>query len=68
VQSYNKVVGSFEGRVLVQARKFRDLGASTADDIPIQEQITTSPRAVQGFIELTDENGHAGKSVNGDHS
>ena len=67
VQSYNKVVGSFEGRVLVQARKFRDLGASTADDIPVQEQITTSPRAIQGFIELTDENGPV-KSVNGDHS
>ena len=65
VQSYNKVVGSFEGRVLVQARKFRDLGASTAEDIPIQEQITTAPRAIQGFIELTDENGT--KSVNGDH-
>lgn len=64
VQSYNKVVGSFEGRVLVQARKFRDLGASTAEDIPIQEQITTAPRAIQGFIELTDENG----PVNGDHS
>jgi DNA recombination protein RmuC len=66
VQSYNKVVGSFEGRVLVQARKFRDLGASTADDIPVQEQITTAPRAIQGFIELTDENGPV-KSVNGDH-
>jgi len=68
VQSYNKVVGSFEGRVLVQARKFRDLGASTADDIPIQEQITTAPRTIQGFIELTDENGHVVKSANGDHS
>jgi DNA recombination protein RmuC len=67
VQSYNKVVGSFEGRVLVQARKFRDLGASTAEDIPIQEQITTAPRAIQGFIELTDENGHGTKSPNGDH-
>ena len=65
VQSYNKVVGSFEGRVLVQARKFRDLGASTAHEIPIQEQITTAPRAIQGFIELTDENGRV-KSVNGD--
>jgi DNA recombination protein RmuC len=67
VQSYNKVVGSFEGRVLVQARKFRDLGASTADDIPIQEQITTSPRAIQtGLMGLGEENGS--KSVNGDHS
>ena len=68
VQSYNKVVGSFEGRVLVQARKFRDLGASTAEDIPIQEQITTAPRTIQGFIELTDENGRVVKSANGDHS
>jgi DNA recombination protein RmuC len=69
VQSYNKVVGSFEGRVLVQARKFRDLGAATADDIPMQEQITIAPRALQsGLAGLGEENGHAAKSVNGDHS
>lgn len=68
VQSYNKVVGSFEGRVLVQARKFRDLGAATADDIPMQEQITTAPRTLQsGVAGLGEENGHAAKSVNGDH-
>ena len=72
VQSYNKVVGSFEGRVLVQARKFRDLGAATADDIPIQEQITTSPRTIQaGLIGLGDEhrqgNGNGHKTANGDH-
>jgi len=69
VQSYNKVVGSFEGRVLVQARKFRDLGAATADDIPMQEQITIAPRALQsGLAGLGDENGHAAKSINGDRS
>jgi DNA recombination protein RmuC len=69
VQSYNKVVGSFEGRVLVQARKFRDLGAATADDIPTQEQITVAPRALQsGLGGLGEENGHPAKSVNGDHS
>jgi DNA recombination protein RmuC len=76
VQSYNKIVGSFEGRVLVQARKFRDLGAATADDIPIGEQITTAPRAIQsGLIALGDgppshgfgAPGSNGKSVNGDH-
>jgi DNA recombination protein RmuC len=67
VQSYNKVVGSFEGRVLVQARKFRDLGAATSDDIPMQEQITTSPRAMQsGLAGLGEENGHV--KSNGDHS
>ncbi len=66
VQSYNKVVGSFEGRVLVQARKFRDLGASTAEDIPVQEQITTSPRAIQAGLMGLEENGI--KTVNGDHS
>ena len=69
VQSYNKVVGSFEGRVLVQARKFRDLGAATADDIPMQDQITIAPRTLQsGLAGLGEENGHTAKSVNGEHS
>jgi DNA recombination protein RmuC len=46
VESYNKVVGSLESRVLVSARKFAELGASVADDIPELEPIETTARAL----------------------
>lgn len=34
VQAYNETVGSFESRVFVQARRFRELGISAKDEIP----------------------------------
>src|SRR6195256_6541600 len=46
VESYNKAVGSLETRVLVSARKFAELGASVADDIPELEPIETTARAL----------------------
>ena len=46
VESYNKAVGSLESRVLVSARKFAELGASVADDIPELEPIETTSRAL----------------------
>src|ERR1700688_2581239 len=46
VEAYNKAVGSLESRVLVSARKFAELGASVADDIPELAPIETTARAL----------------------
>ena len=46
VEAYNQAVGSLENRVLVSARKFAELGASVAEDIPQLEPIETSARAL----------------------
>lgn len=48
VEAYNKAVGSFETRVLVSARKLKELGASGGEDIESVEAIDKVPRAVQG--------------------
>src|SRR5579863_1112299 len=46
VEAYNQAIGSLENRVLVSARKFSELGASVAEDIPELEPIETSARAL----------------------
>jgi DNA recombination protein RmuC len=46
VEAYNQAVGSLENRVLVSARKFAELGASVAEDIPQLEPIETTARAL----------------------
>jgi DNA recombination protein RmuC len=44
ISSYNKVVGSMESRVLPSVRKFRELGATGAEEIPPLEQVDQKPR------------------------
>jgi len=48
VDAYNKAVGSLESRVLVSARRLKELGAaSEGDDIPELPQLDRIPRRVE---------------------
>ncbi|MDB6085823.1 MAG: hypothetical protein JWN43_3704 [Gammaproteobacteria bacterium] len=48
IEAYNKSVGTLESRVLVSARKFRDLGAAgTADDVEVLAPVSSSARLLQ---------------------
>lgn len=42
--TFNKVIGSFENNVLVKARRFRELGAGSAKEIPIIDPLETVAR------------------------
>jgi DNA recombination protein RmuC len=42
--TFNKMVGSFENNVLVKARRFRELGAGSAKEIPIIDPLETVAR------------------------
>ncbi|HEU5258524.1 MAG TPA: DNA recombination protein RmuC [Vicinamibacterales bacterium] len=57
VQSYNQAAGSFESRVLVTARRMKDLDVTTAEELPPAETIDTVPRVLRqiGLMGLPDE-------------
>ena len=44
VRAFNDVVGSYETRVLVSARKFKELGATSGTEIDTPQPIDTIPR------------------------
>lgn len=47
IDSYNKAIGSFETRVLVSARKFKELGSGSSKEIQSSDLIEKAPRSLQ---------------------
>jgi DNA recombination protein RmuC len=56
VQSYNSAAGSLEARVMVSARRLKDLDITTAEELPVAEPIDTVPRVLRqaGLMGLPD--------------
>jgi DNA recombination protein RmuC len=58
VDAYNRAMGSLERRVLVTARQFKELGASSGDDIEMMDGIEKAVRPLQApdaIMEYNDE-------------
>jgi DNA recombination protein RmuC len=57
VQAYNRAAGSFENRVLVSARRLKELDVTTADELPDATPIDTVPRVLRqaNLMALPDE-------------
>jgi DNA recombination protein RmuC len=47
VQAYNEAAGSFESRVLVSARRLRELDVTTAAELPLPDPIERVPRVLK---------------------
>ncbi|MHC1700686.1 MAG: DNA recombination protein RmuC [Humidesulfovibrio sp.] len=47
VEAYNKTVSSLESRVLVQARRFKELAAAPEKDLPVLEPLEVTAREVE---------------------
>lgn len=53
--AFNKTVGSFESNVMPAARRLRELGASTGDEIVALPPVDTTPRSLHLLAEATEQ-------------
>ncbi|WP_054697164.1 DNA recombination protein RmuC [Syntrophomonas palmitatica] len=55
IEAYNKAAGSLESRVLVAARRFKELGATQDDEIIFLESVSRIPRQLVSWPEQNHE-------------
>jgi DNA recombination protein RmuC len=51
VRAYNEAVGTYDARVMVSMRKFKELGAATGDAIEPVKPVDTTPRPLQSTVQ-----------------
>ncbi len=56
IGAYNKAVGSMESRILPSIRKFKELGVTGAEEIPVIEQIEQKPRSLFFTPQIDEDN------------
>jgi DNA recombination protein RmuC len=54
--AFNRTVGAFESNVIPSARRMRELGASTGDEIASPPPVDTTPRSLHLLAEATESN------------
>ena len=64
--TFNRVIGSFENNVLVKARRFRELGAGSAKEIPLIDPLETVARKLdaptqQGLLDTEETEATSGE-------
>lgn len=69
VRAFNETVGSYETRVLVTARRFKELGATTGRDLDPLQALDTVPRVLQSanLLGLPDETVVDAEPIDNDH-
>ena len=60
VEAFNQTVGALDTRVIVSARRFRELGAAVADEIESPDVIDKVPRSLQALDFCNDATGSGG--------
>jgi DNA recombination protein RmuC len=65
VQAYNEAAGSLESRVLVSARRLRELQVTTADELPSADPIERVPRLLKQMDLIQEQEGTRDKKALG---